>query len=389
MWSDRLGLQFLESADQGVTFATADPAALDPFAPDVVNYVKKTTQDLGFIARIDPDFEDSMVVLDAGRQWESNFGEAYYDALMTAMGFVLGLERAADLPPSTTMSFGPDAFTVEGAPPAEDLAPGNHDVVHAQYLHKPDSNDIDLYKFTVDLGDAAQEQKESSTLVVETFAERQPNASLLDTLVTVFQETETLDGTGAVIGTQREIIARNDDYYSEDSYIELTVGTGTYYVQVTSTGNGSTLPEHEESGYGGTTEGKYQLRLDLRSNLSSDEVLSDATGTALDGDGDGTPGGAYNFWFRSVDEAETVIVDKAHVQTLASHWERWPIRLTTSRTPWTQPHQATSYAWCPMRALTVISPRWTTISPTRLAWVRSPVRFSAMAPHWKFPQASP
>ena len=312
MWSDRLGLQFLESADQGVTFATADPAALDPFAPDVVNYVKKTTQDLGFIARIDPDFEDSMVVLDAGRQWESNFGEAYYDALMTAMGFVLGLERAADLPPSTTMSFGPDAFTVEGAPPAEDLAPGNHDVVHAQYLHKPDSNDIDLYKFTVDLGDAAQEQKESSTLVVETFAERQPNASLLDTLVTVFQETETLDGTGAVIGTQREIIARNDDYYSEDSYIELTVGTGTYYVQVTSTGNGSTLPEHEESGYGGTTEGKYQLRLDLRSNLSSDEVLSDATGTALDGDGDGTPGGAYNFWFRSVDEAETVIVDKAH-----------------------------------------------------------------------------
>ena len=41
-------------------------------------------------------------------------------------------------------------------------------------------------------------------------------------------------------------------------------------------------------------------------------MLSDATGTALDGDGDGTPGGAYNFWFRSVDAAETVIVDKAH-----------------------------------------------------------------------------
>ena len=312
MWTDRLGLQFLESADQGVTFATADPAALDPFASDVVNYVNKTTQDLGFIARIDPDFEDSMVVLDAARQWESNFGEAYYDALMTAMGFVLGLERAADLPPSTTMSFGPDAFTIDGAPPAEGLAPGNHDIVHAQYIHNPDSNDIDLYKFTIDLGDTGQEQKESSTLVVETFAERQANASLLDTLVTVFQETETLDGTGAVIGTQREIIARNDDYFSEDSYIELAVGTGTYYVQVTSAGNGSTLPEHSESGYGGTTEGKYQLRLDLRSNLSNEEVLSDATGTALDGDGDGSPGGAYNFWFRGVTAAETIVVDKAH-----------------------------------------------------------------------------
>ena len=57
-----------------------------------------------------------------------------------------------------------------------------------------------------------------------------PSASLLNSEVRLYRET--MQGGVPV----RELIARNDDYYSNDSFLELDVEAGTYYIAVTSTG---------------------------------------------------------------------------------------------------------------------------------------------------------
>ena len=90
-------------------------------------------------------------------------------------------------------------------------------------MYRPESKDIDLYRFTIDVPDGKR-----GVFTAETFAERQRNASLLDTSLNLYREI--VDANGVVMG--RELIARNDDYYSNDSYIEVELGAGTYYVGV-------------------------------------------------------------------------------------------------------------------------------------------------------------
>ena len=52
VWSDYIGVQFLETSNKGMTIVTGDPRALDPFAPDVVNHVlKKPDVNAHFIVR--------------------------------------------------------------------------------------------------------------------------------------------------------------------------------------------------------------------------------------------------------------------------------------------------------------------------------------------------
>lgn len=294
MWGNYIGVQFQETANQGLTIVTGDPQALDPDAPDVVNHASnKPLSDLNFIAKVDPAYQDSMLILDNAQQWNDNYGGDWMKTAMTGIGFMLGLDRATDLPASNLMAFGSDV-TFPGATASEPIFPGNEDILHGSFVHRPDSNDIDLYRFDV----AAVGE-----FTAETFSERQlPDASLLDTYLTLYRENG--DGT-------RAVIARNDDYYSHDSYIELRLEPGVYYIGVTASGNDAYNPEFEDTGSGGKTQGMYDLRVNFRPEVVGTGVLHDTTGTALDGDADGVPGGVYNFWFRAVDETHTVIVDKA------------------------------------------------------------------------------
>jgi hypothetical protein len=57
-----------------------------------------------------------------------------------------------------------------------------------------------------------------------------------------------------------ELISRNDDYFSEDSRIELALNSGTYFLGVSASGNDSYDPVIENTGFGGTTQGGYDLR---------------------------------------------------------------------------------------------------------------------------------
>ncbi len=177
----------------------------------------------------------------------------------------------------------------ENAKVPEPVYPGDQDIVHGRHLYRNEGKDIDLYRF---------ELTEGGVLTAETMAERQLDSSLLDSVISLYRER----------AGQQELIARNDDYFSEDSYLQLDLEPGVYYVGVSAAGNLAYDPQIEDSGFGGVSEGKYDLRLTFQPNADRslvDRDNSQTTGadpvsraTALDGDGDGEPGGVFNFWFR-------------------------------------------------------------------------------------------
>ena len=110
-------------------------------------------------------------------------------------------------------------------------------------MYRPDSMDIDLYKFDVGAG--------GGDFSAETIAQRLQDASGLNSALVLFD-------------SQGNVVARNDDYYGTDSFVSIHLAAGTYYIGVSASGNDQYNPNIPDSGIGGTTEGAYQLRLTLK-----------------------------------------------------------------------------------------------------------------------------
>lgn len=122
---------------------------------------------------------------------------------------------------------------------------------------------------------------------------------------------DTTVGLGG--GAKPVLIAQNDDYYSSDAFISLTLAADTYYIGVSSTGNTAYDPAVSDTGFGGSTDGAYDLK--LRFDRDPNGSLVDLAGTAFDGDNDGQPGGTHEFFFRS---ANTIFVDKTVITNMAA-----------------------------------------------------------------------
>ncbi|MBN2294067.1 MAG: VCBS repeat-containing protein [Pirellulales bacterium] len=275
------GVQFIETATSGLTIATGDMRALNPFVdtgPGGTVYLAG----------------NGVAIMDAAEDWnESLYGgeEAnWFATAMEAIGHLLGLGYADDMDPTTIMgSDFNDLYNGDAQyylTTNELVYPGNQDIVHGQHIFRPDSNDVDIYKFEIE---------QSGKFSAETIAERLDDSSLLDSNLKLYDDANNM-------------IAGNDDYYSEDSYVEVYLQPGTYYVAVSSTGNDQYDPRVAGSGIGGTTQGQYDLRVTFTPDVG--EHLSDTTGTWFDGDADGVPGGVHNFWFNVQPLASTIFVDK-------------------------------------------------------------------------------
>lgn len=450
LWSNYLGVQFRETADSGITFAVGTPDELGAVGGTEIRHYDVLNARL----RIDPSFDDPAIVFSNQVNFRTNYGEDFFRKAMAGIGILLGLEQNDDVTAQTLLALDPvflnatinpngyvspvDPFTpsqtrvqqkinpaidsqtigqpvpnaLEGQEPA---FPGRQDILHGQLLHRPDSIDVDLYRFEVAL-DAG---REFGTLTVESFAERLADSSLLDTTLTLFQDVSASTSTNFGLGTEVTVqidsqlpgnlgnrsriefiqtdrvvgdtdirvsritadngelltnavrvdlprrgasigvlsvgqvidainndpfasslfdvslvegsrganmidvalsdfspirlsgggtvpLTRNDDYFSNDSLLTAQVGNGVYYIGVSASGNDQYDPSIPESGFGGRTQGEYELLVKFEPQVSQTDVIRDrdsdrvgVPGTAIDGDLDGKPSGVNNFWFQT------------------------------------------------------------------------------------------
>lgn len=275
IYSDLYGFEVAEVTNGGIGIVTGDPRAVSPTIP--VNAVGGIAG--GGLAVMNSFVGGGFTAA------ESEFGASWMGIALHEIGHTIGVVHSYDI------------RSVQGnGTSGEDQFPGNNDIVHGRRIHPNDANDIDIYRFEVE---------ESGTLAAEIVAERMNASSLLNSALKLYRE-DAMSG-------ERILIAQNDDYFSNDSYIELDLDPGTYFIGVSSTGNTDYDPTVSDTGFNGTSDGAYDLKLSFEA--SSRSSLSDMTGTDFDGDNDGQAGGAHEFHFRS---ADTVFVDKTVITNLTS-----------------------------------------------------------------------
>jgi hypothetical protein len=275
-----LGVEFVETPSSGLQVATGDMRAIEPTIP------VGPDEPLGLSESAIP----GRVIMDPadtqGSPGADQYGGVWFGVALHEIGHSLGLGHSYDLPSTQGPGLPNNVYT------------GDHDFVHALRLFRDDSTDIDMYQVDI---------PETGVFSAEIFAERLTDSSLLNSAISLFD----VDGN---------VIARNDDYFSNDAFLELELEAGTYFVGVTSTGNLDYDATVSDSGSGGTTDGDYELHLNFLRTPQADEFLADAVGTAFDGDADGQAGGAFDFWFQATDTSdETLFVDKTAVTNLTSN----------------------------------------------------------------------
>jgi hypothetical protein len=320
LYANYLGVRFVETETNGITIAMGDMRAVfggTDNRPGGATYAAGPLVSNGQPAVV-------VDIQDFSGSNQSEFGSALFRTFMQGIGVQLGLGRAEELPQLTIQSSQP---VINPGIDTEMVFPGNQDIVHGQFVHRPESKDIDLYRFTL---------PEAGELKIETFAERLSQVSLLDTHLRLYRQNPN--------GSFTEV-ASNGDYYSEDSLIRLKVAAGTYVLGVSAKGNEAYDPTIDDSGLGGRSEGRYQVRIDFRPPETSYLFDSTADGNGsriqIDGDSDGRPGGTYDFWFVPTGPTNTVFVDKASKATtsngslaMAVRTASWKQPPTTSPTNW-------------------------------------------------------
>lgn len=249
---------------------------------------------------------NELIVLD-GQDFDQSTddftGGEFFRGVFLGVGQLLGYGYADHLPQPITQSTGSvldplmptqnqiPATTNSLLEPNEPSFPAPADIVNGQYLYKPESNDIDLYKFTL---------ANPGTINISTIAERLASSSTLDTMLRLYK----IEG-----GIPIEIAA-NDNYFSNDSMIEVKLQAGEYVVGVSASGNDSYNPIIPGTGIGGVTQGGYEVSMTFTPTMSAADAISDGR-QVLDGDGDGKSGGLFQYWFEPNDANTTVFVDNS------------------------------------------------------------------------------
>ena len=248
-----------------------------------------------------------MLVLDAAENWFDGYGlspdsrPSWFVEAVRGIGNLLGIGNLFELPEgvgaggSSPDEVNATSFSEQFFPdlPNEPEFLSQSDVTLGQALHRPESSDVDFYSFEV---------VENGRVTAETFAQRLHGSSLLDTHINLYRVVDASAG-------EYELIARNDDFFSDDSFVGIDVTPGSYVIGVSASGNEDYNGNVSGSGLGGKTEGRYEMRVTFTASAGS--TISDTNGTELDGDADGQAGGEFNFWFRTARDLSDAVLGQA------------------------------------------------------------------------------
>ncbi|HJT33585.1 MAG TPA: hypothetical protein VJ783_16185, partial [Pirellulales bacterium] len=123
------------------------------------------------------------VGINGNTNWGASlYGSGFMGVAMHEIGHALGLPHDDDGPPDTVMNGGAESVTA--APGAQGLFPGIADITNLRFGYEPNSNQIDLYQFSV---------SSAGTLSAETTAQRLANTSELNTLLTIYEQFNDLN----------------------------------------------------------------------------------------------------------------------------------------------------------------------------------------------------
>ena len=283
LYEKYIGVRFVESDNQGFTIAVGDMQVINPLTALTPVAANQPGDNITYAAGpLLANASQSAVVIDSqefNTADDNLFGSELFRSFMRGIGVLMGLGNADELPQSTVQNSNPITD-----PNVENVFPGNADVIHGQYIFRPEGKDIDLYRFVV--------PDSGGSLSLQAIAERQSDSSLLDASLRLYRN----DGSSSQPKWVQ--IAANEDYFSEDPRISLDfVKPGEYVIGVSAKGNTNYDPSIEDSGLGGRSEGKYDLRIDFAPPAASTLTDADGAPTQIDGDGDGKPGGVFNYWF--------------------------------------------------------------------------------------------
>ncbi|MGB7329054.1 MAG: tandem-95 repeat protein [Rubripirellula sp.] len=293
LYSQNLGVQFIETEDQGLQIVTGDLRALVETAstgPGVPYQEFRVN---------DEDPTKGVLILDAGENWFDGYGlspddrPSWFAEALRGVGSLLGIGSTFAEVPGTASGSDPALYNASlfpntGGVPGFSIEPdflSTSDIIPGQALHRPEIRDADLYRFQV---------AESGRISIESFAERLVETSLLDSDLQLWKLNA---GTG-----KYDLVARNGDFYGDDSFIGVDVGpnsggaVATYVLGITAAGNDEYNPNIAGSGNGGVSQGRYDVRISFQGDQFNSIV--DANESRLDGDSDGQQGGDFNFWFR-------------------------------------------------------------------------------------------
>ena len=231
LFSERLGVQFIETNDQGLQIVTGDVAAAIVISADT-GAVLISPDSLYRVNDRDPT--QGILILDAAENWFDGYGlspdlrPSWFVEAVRGIGNLLGIGNLFELPQGVGAGgSSPDeansvSFSDQFFPnlPNEPEFLSQSDVALGQALHRPESSDVDFYSFQV---------AEQGRLAIETFAERLDGSSLLDTHINLYRVVNAAT-------SEYELIARNDDFYSDDSFVGIDVLPGNYVVGVSAWG---------------------------------------------------------------------------------------------------------------------------------------------------------
>ena len=207
------GFTVFENSEVGGVTVASRPLDEEgnPFTPDDPDADLKRESGNNLLVM---DFQDFSASTD------DQLGGKFFRGAMLGVGQLLGYGYADHLSQPVTQS---TASVLSPTLDNEALFPSPADIVNGQYLYRPESNDIDLYRFNLE---------NSGTVNIQSVAERLRSASGLNTALRLYQDQ----------GGDWIEIAANDDYFSKDSLIELSLLPGDYMVGISALGIPPTIP---------------------------------------------------------------------------------------------------------------------------------------------------